>query len=75
MFVKLENGELLNLAYAVRIFVERRSSEICSVEVQYVNGDKLVIGVICRGTESQCNQAFDNLGNSLDIVSAELFPR
>ena len=33
MFVELENGELLNLAHAVRIFVERRSSERCSVEV------------------------------------------
>ena len=69
MFVKLENGELLNLAHAVRIFKAQSRDEEWSIEAEYQKGNLPVFGVIYRGTEPQCDFAWNNLVNSLEVVS------
>ena len=69
MFVELENGELLNLNYVVRIFIEEHAPPAYRVTVEYVSGGSVCQGSIHRGTVQQCNFILTALKNSLDVVS------
>lgn len=67
MFVRLENGELLNLNHVIRIFVEQHR-----VMAEYARGETVRFATIHSGTEHQCNFAFNMLRNSLDVISTEI---